>query len=256
MAPLLDVNWLITPYNCLTYPETSDIICKQSDESDSEEENDGNNSVYTVFVIQFYSVFSFLQVPWNILSFTWHAYMLGINIITSSLVVILSFLGKVAVLPGAADYPSDSDADSNSLYSDSSDDEDESMEHTLGFKCVGAAHKKPRQEFLQVVAKKLSKEQLPMKVKLRAEPEDEKDNMGIAIDMDHGTGWFYVGYITSELTQSLHLLILNEKVVDMSNTFTTESFLQLLPFNHDYQERKVGKLCYCSMPKFHMMFCY
>lgn len=85
----------------------------------------------------------------------------------------------------------------------------------MGFKCIGAAHEKPRQEFLKVAAKKLSKEQLPVYVKLRAEPENEKDNMAIAIDMDHGTGWFHVGYIASELTRYLHPLI-NGKIVDVS----------------------------------------
>ena len=46
VAPLLDVNRLTTPCNCLSYPETSDKICKQSDASESEEENDANNSLY------------------------------------------------------------------------------------------------------------------------------------------------------------------------------------------------------------------
>ena len=69
----------------------------------------------------------------------------------------------------------------------------------LGFKCIGAAHEKPRQQFLEVAEKKLHKEQLNVKVKLRAGPENEKDENAIAIDMDQGTGWFCVGYIASDL---------------------------------------------------------
>ena len=49
VAPLLDVNRLTTSCNCQTYPETSAIICKESDELDSEEteeEIDGTISMY------------------------------------------------------------------------------------------------------------------------------------------------------------------------------------------------------------------
>ena len=90
---------------------------------------------------------------------------------------------------------------------DSDTDDDESLEHTLAFKCISPAHKKQRQKFLEVAERKLHREQCQVKVKLRPEPENEKDRNAIAIDMDHGTGWFHVGYITSELTQYLHPLI-------------------------------------------------
>ena len=88
------------------------------------------------------------------------------------------------------------------------------MEHTLAFKCIGAAHEKPRQKYLEVAERKLHREQCQVKVKLRPEPENEKDKNAIAIDMDHGTGWFHVGYIASELTQYLHPLILDGKIVN------------------------------------------
>lgn len=60
------------------------------------------------------------------------------------------------------------------------------------------------------------KEKLPVKARLRPEPENEKDNKAIAIDIDHGTEWFHAGYIASELTQYLHPLIENNKIVDTS----------------------------------------
>ena len=44
-APLLDITKLTSPCNCQTYPERSGVICR-SNESDSEEENDGNISMY------------------------------------------------------------------------------------------------------------------------------------------------------------------------------------------------------------------
>lgn len=73
-----------------------------------------------------------------------------------------------------------------------------------------------RQREKKASEKKLCKEQLPVKLKLRAEPENEKDSMAIATDMYHKTGWFHLGYITIELTQYLHPLVLNDKIVDTS----------------------------------------
>lgn len=90
------------------------------------------------------------------------------------------------------------------------------MRHTLGFKCIGAAHELPRQDFLKVAERKLHREHCKLAVKLRAEPSNEKDKNAIAIDMNHGTDWFTVGYIASELTQYLHPLMSNDKIVDVS----------------------------------------
>ena len=90
------------------------------------------------------------------------------------------------------------------------------MQHKLGFKCIGAAHEKPRQAFLKVAERKLHKDKCLVQVKLRPEPTNERDNNAIAIDMDFGTGWFHIGYIASELTKFLHPLLEKGKILDVS----------------------------------------
>ena len=72
---------------------------------------------------------------------------------------------KVAVLPGASDNPSDSDGNTNRSYSGTDDGENGSVQHTLTFECTGVPNESSRQGLLKVAAMKLSKEQLPEKVK-------------------------------------------------------------------------------------------
>lgn len=111
-------------------------------------------------------------------------------------------------------YP---DSHRDDLTQDSDDESDEeSVQHKLGFKCIGAAHEKPRQEYLRKAETKLHKEQVPVIVRLRPEPTNEKDSNAIAIDMNCGTGWNCVGYIARELTEYLHLLINNGKILSVS----------------------------------------
>ena len=111
-------------------------------------------------------------------------------------------------------FNSEIKSSSHSSCGDSDTDDDESVEHTLAFKCIGAAHEKPKQTFLEFAERKLHRELCQVKVKLRPEPENyEKDGNATAIDMDHGTGWFHVGYVASELTQYFHPLILDGKIV-------------------------------------------
>ena len=149
--------------------------------------------------------------------------------------------------------PFNSDIESSShSCGDSDTDDDESVEHTLAFKCIGAAHEKPRQKFLEVAERKLHREQCEVKVKLRHEPENEKDRNAIAIDMDHGTGWFHVGYIASELTQYLHPLILDGKIVNTCSAYLFQSLFctdEILPINYNNKKRAMGKICHNQMPK-------
>ena len=102
---------------------------------------------------------------------------------------------------------------SDEEISDEENSDDETT-HTLAFKCIGAAHEKERQEFLKIASKK-SKERM-LRVKLRPKPTNEKDKNAIAIDINHGNGFFHCGYIASELTQYLHPLIVADKIVDVS----------------------------------------
>ena len=91
---------------------------------------------------------------------------------------------------------------------------DDETTHTLAFKCIGAAHEKEWQEFLKIASQK--SKQRKLQVKLRPEPTNEKDKNAIAIDINHGSGFFHCGYIASELTQYLHPLIVTDKIVDVS----------------------------------------
>ena len=43
-----------------------------------------------------------------------------------------------------------------------------------------------------------------------------KKTTAIAIDINHGSGFFHCKYIASELTQYLHPLIITDKIVDVS----------------------------------------
>ena len=78
------------------------------------------------------------------------------------------------------------------------DNSDDETTHTLAFKCIGAAHEKERQEFLKTASQK-SKER-KLQIKLRPEPTNEKDKNAIAIDINHGSGFFHCGYIASSLS--------------------------------------------------------
>ena len=53
-------------------------------------------------------------------------------------------------------------------------------------------------------------------MRLRPEPTNEKDENAIAIDIDHGSGYFQRGYISSELTKYLHPLFAADKIIDVS----------------------------------------
>ena len=66
----------------------------------------------------------------------------------------------------------------------------------LGFKCFGAEHETPRQEFLGGVERKMHNKNVPVKVRPWPEPENEKDRDAIVIDMDRTTGWVCAEYIT------------------------------------------------------------
>ena len=98
--------------------------------------------------------------------------------------------------------------------SDEENSDNETTVHTLAFKCIGAAHEMERQEFLKIASRQ-SKER-KLEVKLRPEPTNEKDKNAIAIDINHGSGYFHCGYIASELTQYLHPLIAADEIVDVS----------------------------------------
>ncbi|XP_068760004.1 uncharacterized protein [Montipora capricornis] len=109
----------------------------------------------------------------------------------------------------------ESEIDSKEQFSDgewhssheSSDEgiSDDETTHTLAFKCIGAAHEKERQEFLKIASQKSKERQL--QVKLRPEPTNEKDINAIAIDVNHGSGFFHCGYIASRTLSALMMLI-------------------------------------------------
>lgn len=54
---------------------------------------------------------------------------------------------------------------------------------------LAAAHEKERQECLKIASKK-SKER-KLQIKLRPEPNNEKDKNAIAIDINHGSVFFF-----------------------------------------------------------------
>ena len=106
------------------------------------------------------------------------------------------------------------DSEEEEEEEEDSDDEGADITHTLAFKCIGAAHEKERQGFLKVAARKSRVKKLD--ARLRPEPTNEKDKNAIAIDIDHGTGYYHAGYIASKLTKYIHPLLALNKIVDVS----------------------------------------
>jgi hypothetical protein len=96
------------------------------------------------------------------------------------------------------------------------EDDDELVTHTLPFKCIGAARERHRQEELERAYHILHIQNRDVQVKLRPEPNNERDSKAIGIDMDYGSGWIHVGYIASELTMYIHPLLLTGDIVNMS----------------------------------------
>lgn len=106
-------------------------------------------------------------------------------------------------------YP-DGHRDEHSQYSTNESDE-ESVQH----KCVGAAREKTPPGILRKCRDKLHKERASIIVRLRPEHTNEKDRNAIAIDMNYGTGWNCFGYIARELTEYIHPLINNRKILSV-----------------------------------------
>ena len=52
--------------------------------------------------------------------------------------------------------------------------DEESVQHKLGFRCTSTAHEKSHQEFLKNAETKLHKELVPIMVRLRPEPTNER----------------------------------------------------------------------------------
>ena len=62
------------------------------------------------------------------------------------------------------------------------------------------------------MAQRKIKANCQVQVQLRPEPTNGKDKNTIAIDLNHGNGWFHC-YIAREFTGLLHTLIENEKLL-------------------------------------------
>jgi hypothetical protein len=89
------------------------------------------------------------------------------------------------------------------------------MIHNLPFKCIGAAHEKPRQEYLERAEEMMRKGE-NVSIKLRPEPQNQYDRDAIGIDIDYGCGWFHIGYIVRELTKYLHPLMKTNNIISVS----------------------------------------
>lgn len=94
-------------------------------------------------------------------------------------------------------------------------DDDEEITHTLPFKCIGAGHERNYQDDLEQAHMVLPEHKKPVQVRIRPEPDNPRDVNSIAIDLDYGSGWKHVGYITRELCKYLHSLIVAGDIVDV-----------------------------------------
>ena len=211
-APLLDVKKLSVDCNCSKFPKTSGIFFDRDTSEGNESENSREKGEVSDCVPSsllkktFFTVYKFSKVA----NFSFSVYAL----------MCLRISAGQSLEP---DLDIDTESSIQNLYPDghrddhsqNSDDEsdEESVQHKLGFKCIGAAHEKSRQEYLRKAETKLHKEQVPVIVRLRPESTNEKDSNAIAIDMNYGTGWNCVGYIARELTEYLHPLINNSGVI-------------------------------------------
>ena len=102
-------------------------------------------------------------------------------------------------------------------WDEDSDEENDNAEvtHSLPFKCIGAAHERERQEFLERAHTALRRER-NVRTRLRTEPTNEKDSDAIAIDMSlDNVEWVHVGYIARELTRYIHPLFDSGGLLDV-----------------------------------------
>jgi hypothetical protein len=98
-------------------------------------------------------------------------------------------------------------------FNDSDDENNENVIHVLPFKVLGVAHTKENQNHMEKCFLK-KEENLPVEVKIQAEPENVMDRNAIAVHVNYNTvSWFRVGYIPSELTHYVHEAMREGKLV-------------------------------------------
>ena len=106
-------------------------------------------------------------------------------------------------------------SDSENSWEEHSDN-DEEVTHALPFKCIGAAHEKNRQEFLERAHTALHVGRRNVRAKLRTETTNENDPDAIAIDLSlDNVEWMHVGYIARELTKYIHPLFDSGELIDV-----------------------------------------
>lgn len=102
------------------------------------------------------------------------------------------------------------------------EDVDETVTHSLTFKCVGANKTMRSQEVLAESAQKLKKNET-VEVRLRVEPNNPVDARAIAFDCKHGSDWELIGYVVREALDDVHDAI--EKCVIISVQFDWIRFI-------------------------------
>ena len=152
----LDVRKLITQCSCLQV--TTRVICNQlAFESETEDEGIGLQ-VYNATVCLFFSKFNACAMT-NLINCLLDTYSQAISSdggdMSFAVTVIMRWMTTMVMLLLLMMM----------------------MLHILGSKGIGAAQERPRQQFLEVAEKKLHKEKLSVKLKLRAQPENEKMKM-------------------------------------------------------------------------------
>ena len=97
---------------------------------------------------------------------------------------------------------------------ETNDEDDEAelnnMIHCLPFKVMGVTYNTQYQTHLEA-AKAVGLDSVSARID--GEPGNANDSNAIAVAINYGTGWVKVGYIAKELTQFIHPLIAEGKIV-------------------------------------------
>ena len=83
---------------------------------------------------------------------------------------------------------------------------------------LGSAHHSEMQTHVESAKKELEQNPLIRKdvtARIRPEPENEKDEKAIIVEINYGGGYKPVGYIAKELTKFLHPLKALKKITDV-----------------------------------------
>ena len=99
----------------------------------------------------------------------------------------------------------------------STEETEETINHTIVFKCVGCNKSMATQELLASVSKRIHNEQ-PVSIRILPEPNNPKDARAIRFEcsLNEGQEWNPIGYVVQEALDSVHLALERKEMIPVT----------------------------------------